>query len=53
MRPASRILSSRRTMIELVSACSDTRLPVGATTSKASSIAPVPGVGIAPKVLPM
>ncbi len=52
-RPASRIRSSRRTMIELVSAWSETRLPVGATTSKHSSIAPVDGDGIAPNVLPM
>ena len=33
-------------MIELVSACSEMRLPVGATTSKASSIAPVEGEGM-------
>ena len=44
---------SRRSMMELVSACSEMRLPVGATTSKASSIAPVEGDGILPKVLPM
>ena len=40
-------------MIELVSACSEMRLPVGATTSKASSIAPVEGEGMRPNVLPM
>jgi len=44
---------SRRSMIELVSACSEMRFPVGATTSKHSSIAPVEGEGILPKVLPM
>ena len=53
VRPASRIRVSRRSMIELVSACSEMRLPVGATTSKASSIAPVEGDGILPKVLPI
>ncbi len=45
--------SRRRSMIELVSACSEMRLPVGATTSKASSIAPVEGDGMLPKVLPI
>ncbi len=45
--------SCRRSMIELVSACSEMRLPVGATTSNASSIAPVEGEGMLPKVLPM
>ena len=43
----------RRSMIELVSACSEMRLPVAATTSKASSMAPVEGDGILPKVLPI
>jgi len=31
----------------------ETRLPVGATTSNASNIAPVEGVAILPKVLPI
>ena len=52
-RPAAARRACRRSMTELVSACSETRLPVGATTSKASSIAPVDGEGIWPKVLPM
>ena len=52
-RPARASRSWRRSMIELVSACSEMRLPVGATTSNASSIAPVEGEGILPKVLPM
>jgi hypothetical protein len=43
---------SRRSMIELVSACSETRLPVGATTSNASNIAPVDGVAIC-RIFPM
>jgi len=53
VRPAARSRGFGRSMIELVSACSEMRLPVGATTSKASSIAPVEGEGILPKVLPM
>ena len=53
VRPAARSRVSRRSMIEFVSACSEIRLPVVATTSKASSIAPVEGVGIFPNVLPM
>ena len=52
-RPASVSRVCRRSMIELVSACSEMRLPVSATTSKASSIAPVDGDGILPKVLPI
>ncbi len=43
----------RRSMMELVSACRLMRLPVGATTSNASSIAPVEGEGMRPNVLPM
>ena len=53
VRPASRSRVSRRSITELVSAWSEMRLPVGATTSKASSIAPVEGDGILPNVLPM
>ena len=44
---------SRRSMMELVSACSEMRFPVGATSSNSSNIAPVDGEGIRPKVLPM
>ena len=53
VRPASRSRVSRRSMMELVSACSEMRFPVGATVSKASSMAPVEGLGILPNVLPM
>ena len=52
-RPAAVMRASRRAMIEAVSACSEMRLPVGATSSKASSIAPVEGEGMFPNVLPM
>ena len=53
MRPAARMRASRRAMIVAVSACSEMRLPVGATTSNASSMAPVDGVGSRPNVSPI